>query len=398
MNYAPEIGIVSLGEAGNLGDDLILVAVIDAVYTAQPEARVAFLSSGLELDLASLVASRNWPSLPKRLQRRAELPFVRSNRRYYREADAVIFGGGGLLQTSHSPVVPYSWLSYLPRGRDRGGSLAVGLGLGPLSERWVKRLRSLGRPFDELWVRDQFSRTLAIDNLDWSADVCHDFISAEFVRSFIPGIFTRTDAKVLGVALRAWPGLDEVTMAQHIQRLALSHEAGMVRFFVLESNSGGGEDVEFCARVASRLEYPCEHIVYRGDQILDFMMSMRDVDIAISMKLHSSAIWAAFDVPMYPIYYAPKVASFFGMDFRGLEISDEIRTPAISTMPWPQASDVIVERLPGLLERGPGHAVGTFSSFARIGYQLRWLIWALATKVRRSSERVKRMWHSGTQN
>lgn len=90
------VGLVGLGEAGNLGDDLILIATVDAVYgpTVQD---VAFLSFGQELDWGQLAEDGSYRLLPRRVHA-ARIPLLRQNAWLYRDRDVIIFGGGGLLK------------------------------------------------------------------------------------------------------------------------------------------------------------------------------------------------------------------------------------------------------------------------------------------------------------
>ena len=123
------IGVVSLGEAGNLGDDLILLAVLESVY-GHGHVDVAYLSHGRQLDLG-LLTHLGLSSVP---ERRPVLPgYVHPARasQLFGDREAILFGGGGLLQTSHHPERPYVWLRYFPRRLVP--ILGVGLGIGPLA-------------------------------------------------------------------------------------------------------------------------------------------------------------------------------------------------------------------------------------------------------------------------
>lgn len=383
MKIGARVGIISLGEAGNLGDDLILIAVVDAIHRAIPDVEVTFLSHGEKLDLGSIATRLGWPAQPSRVQARAEVPLTWDNRRSFDRCDAVIFGGGGLLQTSHSPDRPYAWLSYLPDSSARPSVLAVGLGLGPLDAIWTQRLRRIGSPFDELWVRDEGSEDLATRELDWSAQRCHDFIDREFLRALKLGDTRPRSTKLLGVALRAWPGLATADVAAKVRTIAREHECDQVRYFVLETTDGEGIDVTFTRRIAEEAGVASETRVYRGSEALDFVTEMADVDVALSMKLHSSAIWASRDIPMYPIYYAPKIAAFFGVEWRGLDISKGVHPPAPVIGATPRAAAVVRDRLPALLNHPSPPQVGRFSDTARLAFMVRRLGRAACTRLLR---------------
>lgn len=384
---SPRIGIVSLGEAGNLGDDLILIAVIEAVFDALPGARISFLAHGRPLDLASLAERRGWPSQPHRIVDRPEVPFLHDNRTRYRDVDGIVFGGGGLFQTSHSADRPYSWLSYLPNGDRRPVTLAVGIGLGPIDDDWSTRLRELGSPFDEQWVRDEQSRSLAELELGWPAAVAHDFVDDTFLKSFDVHPTSSGSGQVLGVALRAWPGLTVEEVSRKLRTVHAEHGCTLIRFFVLESAGEGGTDVEFSQEVAEATGLPFELLPYRAAELPRFLAAMTTVDVAVSMKLHSSALWGAWGVPMYPIYYAPKIAAFFGTEYRGLEVSAELRTPPPSSPLHPRSADVIRDRLPPLLADPTRAEVGRFPERDRLRYKVRRLTSAAQRRLAGSAGR-----------
>lgn len=347
------VGLVGLGEAGNLGDDLILVATVDAVHAAIPNAEIAFLSSGQELDWENLAKARRYPAVPTRIRKRFEIPLLRQNARIYRDRDVIVFGGGGLLQTSHHADRPYGWLSYLPQSGARSPRiLATGLGLGPLSKTWVRRLRRMKTPFDLAWLRDSDSIALCENQLGWPAGQCRDFIDRRFLATMTDaGRAENKVAKRLGIALRAWPGFTAGAAATHIASIADRHGCEEAVFFVLESNKGRGVDVDFSTEVAGRLRLPTRVRAYQAKEIMDFLSHMATVELAVSMKLHSGAIWGSLGAPTYPIFYAPKVAALFGAEYRGFEMPDVIMPVAAEVEGIPRACDTITAGLRLLLER-----------------------------------------------
>lgn len=340
----PRIGIVSLGEAGNLGDDLILIAVVDAIMSEWPDAEVSYLSFGQRLEWDGIARGRGLSRTPHPITDRPELPLLRENKRLFRDRDVIVFGGGGLLQTSHSPDRPYEWLSYLPTGRRSPSVVAVGLGLGPLNERWSRRLVRLGSPFDRAWVRDPDSLRVARTQLGWQAEECRDFIDKEFLSTFRATVDGEGSGPgVLGVALRSWPGLDVATAALMIDTLSRQYDCSRVEFFVLESNRGRGIDVDFSRKVADAVRLPADVLPYEGRHLVEFVGRMMTVKAAVSMKLHSSAIWSSASIPLHPIFYAPKISAFFGVPYRGLEISEEVMLPAPEDPRVPRSAAALVE-------------------------------------------------------
>lgn len=371
MSAPLKVGIIGLAEAGNLGDDLILIATVNAVYAASPQAEVSFVSFGQVLDWDRLSQMSGRTYSVQRILARTEIPIFRQNARVHRDRDVVIFGGGGLLQTSHQINRPYGWLSYLPSaGTGSPRVLATGLGLGPISEAWVHRLRRMGTPFDLSWFRDPDSVALSRDELWWPGEACRDFVDEEFLLTLpFKRKERRSGTRRLGIALRAWPGLSVDAAASHVEAVARRHLCEDLVFFVLESNRGRGVDVNFSEAVAKRLSRPARVRAYEARVLIDFMEDLASVDLAISMKLHSSAIWGAFAVPMYPIYYAPKVAAFFGVEYRGFEVVDEIVPVPVMTKNAPRAQETIVANLQELAEKR-GAEGSRFSLADRYRYQV----------------------------
>lgn len=363
------VGVVCLGEAANLGDDLILIAVVRAVHSALPGARIDFLSHGSPLPWVALADLLGLPDTPTGIRVRTDLGPVHDRKKVFADADVVVFGGGGLLQSSHRPDPVYEWLSYLPRGAAVPPVLAVGHGIGPLSERWIERLRDMGPLLNESWVRDRYSLAIATDELEWPTKLCNDFVTPELVRrvSARPVGEPGTDAP-LGVALRHWPGLPPTQVAAHIRTVADRHGCRRIHYWVLES--GSSVDTCFVDQVMSEVDRANQFKnVYEPSGITDFLGGMSEMSVAISMKLHSSAIWDAFGVPMYPIVYAPKVASFFGVEWQGLSMLDRPVEPSRPDPSTPSAAAVVAERLGALADGDRVRRSGLHRS-ERVRFQL----------------------------
>ncbi|GLU61377.1 polysaccharide pyruvyl transferase family protein [Paenarthrobacter ureafaciens] len=379
----PKVGIVCLGEAGNLGDDLILIAAVEAVYDCYPEAEITYLSFGQHLDWAAIAEIRGLPKIPRAVISKPEIPFVSQHRDYFADRDVVIFGGGGLLHSSHATNGNYLWLSYLPRsGAGYPRVLATGLGLGPFNERWMNILGNKRSPFDQAWMRDEYSEKLANETLKWPSKICRDFIDDEFLRPFfVAPTESSRNATVLGVALRSWPGLSIEETARHVTDVASRHGCTLVRFFVLESAKGHGPDVEFTLAVSRLLRVKTETIVYRADALVSFLTAMQSVAVAVSMKLHSSAVWRASEVQMYPIYYAPKISSFFGKEFDGLEISRDVVAPVGEESANPRAAATVATGLATLLMKS--ESTGARFDTTRYVFQVQVIVSALWVRARK---------------
>ena len=312
------IGVVSLGEAGNMGDDLILLGVANAIAEVDRGHSLLFLSHGQELAWNEL---SNHIRIPERIERNRLGPFPSRHIRpsaEFAKCDGVILGGGGLLQDTHNPARPLQWLRNVPSNVP---TMAIGLGVGPLSPLSKRLLRHWGAPVDEVWVRDDASRRLCEDQLGWDAGVSGDLVTPELLGALVPNEDVRNSAGApLGVSLRAWPGLDAEQTAVHVREVAERTQTPSVNFFVLEARHGSGADALFSREVARRTGLDSECIVYKPQDLRRFLRSMSHCSAAISMKLHAGAVWEHFNIPIFPILYAPKTAAMYGRDYRGLEV------------------------------------------------------------------------------
>lgn len=332
-----KVGVVSLGEAGNLGDDLILAAVSRTVEMACPGSTVSFTGHGLRVNWATVRERVPLPRVMHATKPMTLMQRIVSVRSPLDDCDVVILGGGGLLQDSHNPVLPIQWLDLLP---SRTPCIVVGVGVGPLSPLWNRVLPAWANSFTELWVRDSSSAAICAERFGWCAQVAGDFVSREFLTAIIRPNLRRSLQRRLGVAVRSWPGLDAAALARHIEVVVSQVGGSEVVFFVLEAKNGSGPDMDFTRRVSEYLSLKSAIEVYDGD-IVNFVEGMVDVVAAVSMKLHSSVIWSHLGVPIYPISYAPKTASLFGIPFLGLEI---LREPAEVDESWhsnPSSEEVL---------------------------------------------------------
>lgn len=386
---SPVVGHIGLAEAGNLGDDLILIAVVRAITDAIPGARVRFLSHGLPLQ---------WAEISERLSTVIDLDPVRAARgvgqmvrgpRILSGCSAVVFGGGGLLQTSHHPLRPYHWLRYVGVGRHHPPAVAAGLGLGPLSSKWARRLARGPRYFEQCWVRDDESQNLA-QEFGWDARRCSDFVDAEFLRALGLSPQPRRQTGPLGVALRAWPGLDPELVARHVERVGVRHGIDRIEFFVLESKHGRGPDVDFTNRVSDRVRLPTSVTAYDSQNLLEMLDQMMECSAAIAMKLHAAVVWSYAGIETYPVIYAPKVAAHFGLPYRGLQIleqpvrTDEMREPSFT----PSAHRVVGEWLRSGPPSGATQAAMRWPTHIALGVTSDLIQAAKAFKDRRPRSRL----------
>ena len=152
-----------------------------------------------------------------------------------------------------------------------------------------------------------------------------------------------------------------------------------IRLFVLEANLDG-PDIPFTQAVMSHLTAARASLhVYEPTDLVSFVSSMSQCDVAVSMKLHSSAIWAAAGIPIFPISYAPKTAAFFGVPYRGLEIFSTTMDP-VSDLEVPRAEGILEDWLLRTQREGFSHSKR--SSFTSV-QMLKFQFLSFVTNVRR---------------
>lgn len=377
------VGLIGLAEAGNLGDDLILVATVGALGSSPNVSEIKYIGYGQRLDWDSLRQSLGLRLQPKPVIPRRDLPGSLSAGKVFADCDLIIFGGGGLIQTSHNPERPYQWLRYLPVPRRGGKVVAVGLGLGPISARWERHLKRLGMPFDECYLRDADSVAYANQTLGWRAGICKDFVDPIFLRSLVAAA-PPVPERILGIALRDWVDLDPRDLVSHILKVVDEVRPSSVRFFVLESKDGRGVDVDFTESIITKCNLPNSSThVYGGDDLLNFMKRLTECSVGISMKLHSSAVWAAYGIPIYPIVYSPKIAAFFGIPYDGTSIIARTVAPHEMNVSVPRAQDIVRKSISGPRpdEQPKRNSMGAMT---RLDSQFRSLCFNLSAKVRKA--------------
>ncbi|GGI05893.1 polysaccharide pyruvyl transferase family protein [Egicoccus halophilus] len=228
------------------------------------------------------------------------------------EADAVVFGGGGLLQDDSSALnLPYH-LSRLALARVRGTPYAVvGLGVGGLSTSSGRRLARLAmRPAVGLAVRDEDSRrlleTIGVPSATVAADLAFALPTPAVAVS--PGDH-------LAVCLRPWSA-DRARRPAAAQRgtIAEEHLDALARALD-EAASATGLGIEFVAlqadrddavhaRVAERMRTPSTRVTPSSGELVPTIAGARAV---VAMRYHGGVAATLAGVPSVLIGYAPKV-------------------------------------------------------------------------------------------
>ncbi len=279
---------------GNTGDEAVLSGICDTLKEVGVEAELTVLSAD-----------------PARTMR--EHPGVGALNRFgvgdvlkaLRHADLFISGGGSLFQDATSAHSPYYYLMVLNLARMLGcKTMVYAQGVGPLIRPRIRK--GVAKAFERanaITVRDTDSKALlteigvkrqVIVSADPSFVVEPDLQAADGIiaDAGLAGM------RLVGVALRHWPGQDDwlSEAAQTIRRLC--GEMGATAVFIPMQEPDD-------ATVTS------EGVVLRhgGSPRIAKGLGAR-CEMVIGMRLHSLIFAAGAGVPFLPLAYDPKVSSF----------------------------------------------------------------------------------------
>jgi polysaccharide pyruvyl transferase CsaB len=233
--------------------------------------------------------------------------------RAVREADAVVLGGGGLLQDDTSPFnLPYHLSRVGLAGLHGTPYAGIGLGAGGLSTRLGKvQVRAALRGAVALSVRDEPSRRLLAD-----VGVPDVTVAADLAFALDPvEAASRPPDDRLVVCLRPWSGAGtrlpaamrgDATPDAYVDALAtaldrMSAQTGLaIRFVALQRD----RDDAFHRRVAQRMSATCTFAAPSLDGLLDEVARATTV---VSMRYHGGIAAVLAGRPVVLVGYASKV-------------------------------------------------------------------------------------------
>jgi polysaccharide pyruvyl transferase CsaB len=283
--------------SANAGDDLIFAAL-----------RRKLLARGTRVTAVSTHPEETADPHVTAIDHRAPMAVVRA----IRDGDALVFGGGGLLQDQTSSFnLPYH-LSRIVVGRAVGTPFAaVGIGAGPLrtaAGRWQVR-RAL-RGAVGIAVRDEGSfdllRSLGVPGVRLAADLALSLPAPDVA-----------PADVVCACLRPWRAARgrlpvrtraraDITAEPMVARLAAglddaSTRTGLpVRLVALQR----GWDDLLHRRVAERMTAPVESVAPAPDQVLSQIAASR---VVVAMRYHAGIGAVLAGRPAVLIGYDPKL-------------------------------------------------------------------------------------------
>jgi polysaccharide pyruvyl transferase CsaB len=224
-------------------------------------------------------------------------------------ADAVVFGGGGIVQDVTSALnLPYH-LSRIVVARARRTPVAgVGLGIGGLDTTLGRQLTGTAlRGLVGISVRDPASAALLAEVGVPGAVVAADLAFA------LPAV-DHDPTGTLAVSLRAWserrsrgpvatrgdgtPSTHVTALARALDR-AVARTGLRVRFVALQTD----RDDEFHARVAAEMTTPTDRVTPGLDAVVE---AFADADAAVTMRYHGAVAATLAGRPTVLVSYAAK--------------------------------------------------------------------------------------------
>jgi polysaccharide pyruvyl transferase WcaK-like protein len=242
-----------------------------------------------------------------------EMPFWKNLVQLIRliwRARLVVIGGGGLWQDVHSWTTTVCHL--IP------GSLALlfgrpvctlGLGVGPVRRKWLRSLiRVISSRFSLVLVRSEPDRQELLDcgvskeKIVLGADVALSLFSATQEEWDGP----RGGEGVVGLSIRAWPGLKMSKVAELIETLVKAGKK--VRLLCFELPSAPAFYNELLALCPAAVRDQCE--VFYPATLEEAITGVRETEGLIAMRLHACVFGAGYGVPFLSVSYDPKVKYF----------------------------------------------------------------------------------------
>ncbi len=308
--------------ASNLGDELILTSIRQALEKADPGIQVC-------------VGGENAQSIERDHGLQA---FVRRNHyealQAVRTASAVVLGGGGLwhdytfarsgglmglFSGAQISIAGFGTLPLLGRMFDLPFHV-VGMGVGPLEHADAMRMvKFVASNAETIYIRDDESDQL-LKNSGISGDhvkVAPDVVYAlQLPQPSIPAEVSRLKEEgcsLIGLNLRPWARMDEdrvvAAVADAIKAVGATRRVAVVG---IPMQAGDKVDVAILKRVAKALGARVEMVVLPAPLNIETLCGVvSQLDALLSMRLHACLVAHRMRKPVVGIAYDPKVSSHF---------------------------------------------------------------------------------------
>lgn len=319
-NRVKKILICGFYGAGNLGDELILYAVIKNIREKIPDTSINVMSFDPEqtknihgIDAVEAIGDYRFGIAPLRSKKNWE---------ELRKADLILMGGGGLFQdVKYWPTIS-RYLRVALMAKILGKPvLLFAVGAGPIDNAFNKRLMSLVcNEVDFITVRDKESKDL-LEKLNVKRPKI--VVTADPVFSLREEGYGFSRDKIkdrpnIGFFIRRWPGLSKEDIAGLADWLIEERNA-KVTFIPMEWTKDIDSDLEVEKEIINLMHHK-DKAELRNKELMpgELIENIRGFDVVVSVRLHPLIISAIYGIPAIALSYNYKVESLF----RDLDMTD----------------------------------------------------------------------------
>ncbi|GAE92454.1 hypothetical protein JCM21714_1457 [Gracilibacillus boraciitolerans JCM 21714] len=308
----------------NSGDDLILESISHHIKAQHPNTLI--MVAGFNPQAITL--KQGFYSLPRTDYYRMD--------RFIKEADLLIYGGGGLLNDysfNQSAGVP-DFFDSITNGIAGMGILPTianihevpkmyfALGVGPLTNPEARKFaKFLANQMDLITVRDQHSKQL-LESIPGVQKEIHQTSDPTYMLQY-PGTQLAQEYikqhhlkdNLILVSLRDWrdsPEFFEQNIATYLDSVLSESNTSTILFLPYQFGRGKSDDNNIHERVSMLMsKHEDTHIYKHNGKYDEFLSLIGYAQAAISMRLHGSILANRFGVPAIGFNYDEKVMAHY---------------------------------------------------------------------------------------
>jgi polysaccharide pyruvyl transferase CsaB len=292
---------------GNMGDDALLIGLLTAVR---------------DLPIRPIALAGE----PEKLQRLLGVPSIDRRNfeaigRALEDADALVFGGGGILQdaTSIASIRYYTKLIHFAKKKSKR-VVMLGQGVGPITSYFGKQMATNAlKLVDEITVRDSGSlnvlRSLGIKR---PIEVTADLAWLAEPDETPDAVFGIGDMKAVGIAARPW-GRGKAIAEAFGGFAHLLYKNQYVPVLVEMDNKMDTTILDQIAKLHGGRAPDMRNIQTPGA----LLSRLRRMHSVVAMRLHAGILSASVGVPPMMVAYDPKINAFTSAMDLGSAISLE---------------------------------------------------------------------------
>ncbi|GGM32319.1 hypothetical protein GCM10011351_18000 [Paraliobacillus quinghaiensis] len=309
----------------NTGDDLILEAISTNIKKEHPNTLIMVAG----FNRASITLNQGFYSLPR--------TDVFKMDKYIKEADLLIYGGGGLLNDytfNNAAGVPDFFDSFTHGITGMGiiptmaniydiPRMYFALGIGPLVNPEARQFaKFMVNQMSIVTVRDQYSKDL-LDSIEGinkeviqTSDATYmlDDPGDKLAQEYFNERNIASNEKVIAVTLRDWksnPSDFEEKMAKYLDFI-IQHGDYSILFLPYQFGKGKSDDNKIHQKVSELMENKDRTFTYHHEgDYQEFLSIVKSSDVVISMRLHGSILANLFGVPSIGFNYDDKVLAHY---------------------------------------------------------------------------------------